>query len=87
MLKIQRSAKGETVFGLSGRMEKEHIVEMEKLLGAEPAGRRIILNLKDITLAGQDEIYFFARCEERGIALTNCAPYIREWITRQRGGR
>jgi hypothetical protein len=87
VLKIQRSAKGKTVFGLSGRMEKEHIAELEKLLEAEPAGRRIVLNLKNITLAGQDEIDFFARCEERGITLTNCAPYIREWITRQRVGR
>ena len=87
MLKIQRSGEGKTVFGLSGRMEKEHLVELEKLLAAEPAGRRVVIDLKDITLAGQKEIDFFAQCEERGITLTNCAPYIREWITRERGGR
>jgi hypothetical protein len=65
-------------------MENEHIGELEALLGAEPAGRSIVLNLKDLTLVGQNEIEFFARCEERGITLRNCAPYIREWITGQR---
>ena len=85
MLRIRRSGNGETVFALTGRMENEHIVELEELLGAEPPGRSIVLNLKDLTLVGQDEIDFFARCEERGITLRNCAPYIREWITGQRG--
>ena len=87
MLKIQRSANGATVIALSGRMEREHIVELEKLLKAEPPGRRIVLDLKDLTLAGQSEIDFFAQCEERGVTLANCAPYIREWITNQRNAR
>ena len=84
MLKIRRLTNGQTVFALSGRMKKEHIVELEKLLEAEPAGIPIILDLKDLTLAGQNEIEFLAGWEERGITLTNCAPYIREWVTRQR---
>lgn len=84
MLKIQRLANGQTVFALSGRMKDEHIVELERLLHAEPAGKPIILDLKDLTLAGQNEIEFLAGCEERGVALTNCSPYIREWVTRQR---
>ena len=84
MLKIQRLVNGQTVFALSGRMKKEHIVELEKLLEAESAGRPVMLDLKDLTLAGQNEIDFFAQCEERGVKLTNCAPYIREWVTRQR---
>ena len=87
MLKIQRSTNGVTVIALSGRMEKEHIVELEKLLEAEPPGRRIVLDLKHLTLAGQSEIDFFAQCEERGVTLANCASYIREWITNQRNGR
>jgi len=59
VLKIQRSANGATVITLSGRMEKEHIVELGKLLDAEPPGRRIVLDLKALTLAGQSEIDFF----------------------------
>lgn len=87
MLKIRKSTTGDTVIALSGRMETEHIVELEKLLQAEPPGRRIVLDLKDLILAGQSEIDFFAECEGRGVTLANCAPYIREWITNQRNGR
>ena len=87
MLRIQRSGNGETVFAISGRMRGEHIFELENLLAAEPKGQHVVLNLKDLILAGQDVIDFLARCEERGIALRNCAPYIREWITRQRSQR
>jgi hypothetical protein len=49
---------------------------------ASPIG----LDLKDLTLAGQDGISFLERCEADGITLTNCAGYVREWITRQRRG-
>jgi hypothetical protein len=85
VFKIQRSANG--VIALIGRMEKEHIVEMEALLEAEPSGRRIVLDLKNLTLAGQSEIDFLTECEERGVTLANCASYIREWITNQRNDR
>ena len=73
-----------TVIALIGRMEKEHIAELETLLEAEPPGRRMVLDLKNLTLAGQSEIDFLTECEQRGITLANCAPYIREWITSQR---
>jgi hypothetical protein len=73
-----------TVIALIGRMEKEHIVELGTLLEAEPAGRRIVLDLKNLTLAGQREIDFLTECERRGVTLANCAPYIREWVTNQR---
>lgn len=75
------------MIALSGRMENEHIVELKKVLEAEPPGRRIVLDLKNLTLAGQSEIDFFADCEGRGVTLANCAPYIREWITNQRNDK
>jgi len=84
MLRIQRKANGDVAFSLSGRIDKENIAELEALVGAEPEGRRIILDLKDMTLAGEDGIEFLARCETTGIALVNCDPYVREWITRHR---
>jgi hypothetical protein len=84
VFKIQKSGNGVTVIALSGRMETEHIVELEKLLEAEPPGRRVVLDLKHLTLAGQSEIDFFVGCEDRGVTLANCAPYIREWIASQR---
>lgn len=87
MLRIQRLSNGQVVFALSGRIDEEHIAELETLIRSEANGRRIVLDLKDLTLAGQDAISFLERCEADGIALMNCAIYVREWITRQRRGR
>lgn len=84
MLRIQKKADGDVVFTLSGRIDKENVVELEALIAAEGRLRRITLDLRDMTLTGQDGIDFLAQCEAADIVLVNCAPYIREWITRQR---
>jgi anti-anti-sigma regulatory factor len=62
MLKIQRTSNGQVVFALSGRMDEEHIAELEILIKSEKRDRRIVLDLKDLTLAGRDVIGFLARC-------------------------
>jgi hypothetical protein len=86
MLRIHRRENGDVVFALSGQLGKENIRELETLLGTEGKDRRIILDLKDMTLTGSDGIAFLAGCEAAGIALVNCDPYVREWITRQGTG-
>jgi len=86
VLKIQRTANEEVVFTLSGQMDEEDIAELETLIRSEASGRRIVWDLKDLTLVGRDAISFLERCEAKGIALENCAGYVREWITRQRRG-
>jgi hypothetical protein len=67
-------------------MDEDDMVQLETLIRSEPNGRRIALDLKDLTLIGRDAISFLARWEAKGIALKNCAGYVREWITRTRGG-
>ena len=86
MLRVRRKANADVVFTLSGRLDEDHIAEVEMLIAAEGKDRRIILDLKDVTLTGEDGIVFLARCEAAAIALVNCDPYIREWITRQGTG-
>ena len=87
LLRIHRKANGDVVFSLSGRIDKENIADLEALIGAERKDRRIVLDLKDMTLTGQDGITFLAQCEAAGIALVNCDPYVREWITGQGTGK
>jgi anti-anti-sigma regulatory factor len=82
MLRVRRMANGDVVFALIGRIDKEHIAELEALIGAEGKTRRIVIDLKDMTLTGEDGVVFLAQCERDGIALLNCDPYIREWITK-----
>jgi len=84
MLKIKRAANGEVVFTLSGRMDAENVAELETLFGSEPKGRRIILDLKDLTLVDREAVRFLESCETDSIKIKNCPAYIREWITRER---
>ena len=85
MLKIQRSSNGQVTYMLSGQIEDEDIAELEALIRSEARGRGMVLDLKNLTLVGQDAITFLDRCEANGITLKNCPAYIREWINGQRG--
>ena len=84
MLKIQRSWNGQVIYVLSGQIEEEDIAELEAPIRSEAKGRLMVLDLKNLTLVGQDAIAFLDRCEANGITLKNCPAYIREWIKGQR---
>jgi len=86
MLKIQRSCNGEVVFSLVGRVEPEHVEELQRLLLLEVAGEGIALDLEDVTLIDRDAVKFLARCEAENIRLKNCPGYVRAWIDRERKG-
>jgi anti-anti-sigma regulatory factor len=84
MLRITRTANGEVVFSLSGRMDAENVGELETLLSAEAGAHSIVLNLKDLRLVDQDVVNFLRRCETSGIQLRNCPAYIRGWLNSER---
>jgi anti-anti-sigma regulatory factor len=84
VLKITRTVNGEVVIKLSGRMDVEDIAELETLVRKEADGRRIVLDLKDLTLVDRDAVRFLGRCEADSIKLKDCPAYIREWITSER---
>ena len=86
MLKVTRAANGEVVFTLSGRMDAENVTEMKTLFRSEPKGRRIVLDLKDLTLVDREAVSFLESCETDSIKFKNCPAYIREWIRRERAG-
>jgi anti-anti-sigma regulatory factor len=85
VLKITREVNGEIVIKLSGRMDVENIAELEAQVRKEADGRRIVLDLKDLTLVDRDAVKFLRSCEADSIKLKDCPAYIREWITRERG--
>ena len=84
MLKITRAANKEVVFTVSGRLNAENLTELKMLLDSEAGGRRMTLDLRELTLVDYDGVSFLVRCEADNIQLRNCAAYIREWITRER---
>ncbi|HJZ72330.1 MAG TPA: STAS domain-containing protein [Vicinamibacterales bacterium] len=80
MLKIQRSANGNVVFTVSGRLDADNVSELSRLLAEESTGRPVVLDLKDVVLVDREAIRFLRAQAGDGIALRNCPPYIREWI-------
>jgi hypothetical protein len=84
MLRIDRSANGQVVFTLSGRMQKEDIEQFQQLLIVESPGQELIFNLRDVTLVNQDAVTFLAHCEGNGIKLESCPLYIRNWIDHEK---
>jgi hypothetical protein len=83
--RIETSARGRlTVFILSGRIETQTIAELKRLFELQTASHDIVLDLKDVSLVGRDVMGFLARCEADGVKLENCAPYIREWMEREK---
>ena len=73
MLRIQRSENGEVVFALSGRMDAENIAELKALLGAEAKDRRMVLDLKDVTLVDRDAIAFLEHCDDCDKGTVDCS--------------
>ena len=81
MFKIQRSTDEQNIiFTLSGRIEAEGLAELEKLLECEGRDRSLVLDLKDVKLVDRHAVSFLANCEAKGVNITNCPVYIREWI-------
>ena len=84
MLKIQRAANGEVALTLSGRMNVENLAELKAVIGSETKGRRIVLDLKDLTLVDREAVRYLKACESKNIKIKNCPAYIRQWIDGER---
>ena len=85
MLKIQRSVRaGNVRIVLSGRIEREHLTELQRLIDEGAPHKRVTLDLEDVRLVDREAVGFLARCEAAGIRLENCVAYVREWIAREK---
>jgi hypothetical protein len=84
MLRIERSANGQVMFTLSGRMQTEDIEQFQQLLFVETPGQPLIFNLRCLTLVNQEAVTFLADCEAKGIKLEDCPLYIRNWIDQEK---
>jgi hypothetical protein len=44
----------------------------------------IVLDLEEVKLVDVEAVRFLGSCEIAGVTLLNCAPYIRDWIGKER---
>ena len=81
MLKILRSATSAIVlFSLSGRIDQEHIAELQAAFDAETLP--IKLDLREVRRVDRDVVPTLARWCATGIELLNCPAYLRDWISK-----
>jgi hypothetical protein len=82
MLKIEKESDGRvSILRLIGRVESEHIGELESLIACST--QKLVLDLEEVTLVNREVVGFFGVCEAAGTELRNCPPYIRAWMQRE----
>ena len=85
MLRIERDSEGcVTRVRLSGRIRSGDIPNVQSAIGDGCA--RKILDLSEVTIVDLAVVRFLISCEDEGIELVQCPPYVREWIQRERAG-
>ena len=81
-LKIEKySDECGTTIRLIGRMQAEHLAELETQI--KESGSKIALDLEEVNLVDVEVVRFLGSCEEQGVNILNCSPYIRDWIGRE----
>jgi len=82
-LRIEVASDGETAtFRLSGRIEEDHLVELQAQV--QRFRPRLVFDLAETTLVDLAVVRFLAAYEGGGVELQRCPRYIREWIARER---
>jgi anti-anti-sigma regulatory factor len=83
-LKIETASDGHTAtLRLIGRIEAEYLDELEAHIRKHRP--LLALDLREVTLVDLAVVRFLITCETEGIELRHCAPYMREWMGRERG--
>ena len=82
-LRIEKDSNGQTTtIRLIGRMQREHILELEAQI--KGGGANVTLDLNEVSIVGLDVIRFLERCQTEGISLVHCSRYINNWIAKER---
>ena len=66
---------------LSGKLRSEHLdqIKAEIELCESPA----VLDLEELELIDVEAVRFLNTCEEKGVSVLHCSPYIRKWMLRE----
>lgn len=83
MLRIEKdSCESVTRFRLSGRMQSEQIASIRSEMDGGCTSK--VLDLSEVTLVDLGVIQFLISCQDAGVELVQCPPYVREWMLRER---
>ena len=81
-LRIEKAAdRRKTIIRLSGRLQSEHVDELKMQVDGEQSP--IALDLEGVTLVDIEVVRFLNACEQSGVELLHCWPYIWVWRIRE----
>jgi hypothetical protein len=83
-LKIERIVRGAdaVLLRLCGRVEEKHLSTITELIEQET--RPVIFDLEEVQLVDRETVILLAHCELKGITLTNCPSFLREWVIEEK---
>ena len=67
---------------LSGRIQSDRVSCIRAAMNDGCAYK--ILDLSEVTLVDVTVVRFLICCEDEGLQLEKCPPYVREWMLRER---
>ncbi len=86
MLRIEKESEAGVVrLLLSGRIQGDGIACIRSAMNDGCASK--ILDLRQVTLVDLAVVHFLIRCEDEGVDLLQCPPWISEWMLRERAER
>jgi hypothetical protein len=71
-----------TTIRLAGRMRRQHLEELKAQM--KDGGPKVTLDMNEVSLVDVDVVCFLGICQNEGVELLHCAPYISDWITSER---
>ena len=84
-LRIEKVSDGRlAILRLSGRLQSAQLQELRAYM--QGITESVVLDLDQVKLVDREAVCFLAACEASGAQLSQCPPYIREWINRERAG-
>src|SRR5208282_571502 len=83
MLRIETESDGSRIIlRLIGRLRYDCLEELRQRI--ENKAALVVLDLAEINLVDLQSVRFLRDCQDQKIEVRNCAPYILEWIRRER---
>jgi hypothetical protein len=83
MLRIEKESDGHTTtLWLIGRIQSADIGSIRAQMDDDSV--QVLFDLDEVTLVNVEVIRFLSDCEDEGVVLIHCPPYVHEWILRER---
>jgi hypothetical protein len=67
---------------LCGELRSQQLDQVEAEI--ESCEMSVVLDLRELALVDVESVRFLNSCEENGISVVDCPPFIREWMSRER---